>query len=53
MIALYSEALEAYDNPLTDKARLMTELAREELVETGDWLSYVSEKPAGSADLSV
>ncbi|NLI54547.1 MAG: hypothetical protein GX417_09525 [Clostridiales bacterium] len=43
MIALYSEALEAYDNPLTDKARLMTELAREELVETGDWLSYVSE----------
>ena len=43
MIALYSEALEAYDNPLMDKARLLTELAREELVETGDWLSYVSE----------
>lgn len=43
MIALYSEALEAYDAPLTDKARLLTELAREELAETGDWLSYVSE----------
>lgn len=43
MIALYSEAIEAYDNPLTDKVRLLTELAREELVETGEWLSYVSE----------
>ena len=43
MISLYSEALEAYDAPQIDKARLLTELAREELVETGDWLSYTSE----------
>jgi len=43
MIALYTEALAVYDNPRTDKARLFSELAREELAETGDWLSYVSE----------
>ncbi len=43
MIALYAEALEAYDNPLTDRARLLIELAREELVEAGDWLSYTFE----------
>ncbi len=43
MVALYSEALEAFNNPLTDHERLLTELAREELIETGDWLSYVSE----------
>jgi len=43
MTALYTEALEAYDNPLTDRARLLTELAREELVEAGDWLSYTLE----------
>jgi len=43
MIALYSQALDVYDNPQTDKARLFAELAREELAETGDWLSYVSE----------
>lgn len=43
MIALYSEALEAYDNPQTDRPRLLKELAREELIETGDWYSYMSE----------
>jgi len=43
MIALYSEALEVYHNPATDKMKLFAELAREELVETGEWLSYISE----------
>ncbi len=43
MIALYTGALAAYDNPQTDKKRLFAELAREELAETGDWLSYVYE----------
>ena len=45
MIALYSEALMVYDNPAVDKAQLLKELAKEELVETGGWLSYVSENP--------
>ena len=43
MIALYSQALIAYDDPQTDQNRLLTELAREELAETGGWFSYVSE----------
>ena len=43
MIALYSEALKAYHNPATDKTKLLTELAREELIETGEWFSYISE----------
>jgi hypothetical protein len=43
MIALYSEAIEVFDNPRTDKAQLLTELAREELAETCDWLSYLAE----------
>jgi hypothetical protein len=43
MIALYTEALKAYDNPSTDRTRLLKELAKEELIETGDWYSYMSE----------
>ena len=43
MIELYSQALINYDNPLSDKDKLLKELAREELLETGDWYSYVSE----------
>ena len=43
MIALYSQALIAYDDPQTDQDRLLAELAREELAETGGWFSYVSE----------
>ena len=43
MVALYTEALEAEGNPATDKSRLYAELAREELIEVGDWLSYLAD----------
>lgn len=43
MIALYSEALEVYRNPTVNKVKLLTELAREELIETGEWFSYITE----------
>jgi hypothetical protein len=43
MIALYAASLDSYDNPATNRADLLTELAKEELAETGDWVSYMSE----------
>ena len=43
MIALYTQAITVYDDPRTDRKRLLNELAKEELAETGGWFSYISE----------
>ena len=40
MVALYQQALEKWNMPEVSYERVARELAREEIIENGVWLSY-------------
>lgn len=45
MASLYEAAKAQFENRQTDLKRLFLELAREEIIETGNWMSYCRENP--------
>ncbi len=45
MIGLYSSAKEQFESGKVDKKQLFRELAREEIIENGNWFSYCRENP--------
>jgi hypothetical protein len=45
MVLLYSAANSQFDNEYFDRTKLFLELAREEIIENGNWFSYCRENP--------
>lgn len=45
MTGLYSSAKEQFESGKVDKKQLFRELAREEIIENGNWFSYCRENP--------
>jgi hypothetical protein len=45
MTGLFSSAKEQFESGKIDKKQLFRELAREEIIENGNWFSYCRENP--------